>query len=882
MKRAANIGKRIRKMNNKGLSILELIIAIAIIGILSVSIVHSMVTSSKTYYKSSTEAQLQSEAQLVANSITEIAIDSYSAKDKMEGSMAADFGVNDAEKYDTTDKKVLVLYSQEANGTQYQYAVVRNRLTNNLELRERTNSGSGWSKEVQWAVLANYIADFSPNADRVDAENMLTFELTYTKQDASNGNLRKYKGNYQVLMRNKLYAGTPTVSNNDPTQVSLSMTLVPKNVYLDVKGSQTPGDTGDRVTGYHITTIDDTNAGSVTADSAGVASGVPMTATIMPGTYNDNIKWEIVNGGAGAFYFIPADNAAGRETSAVLGSDVKLQWDANRDMSGVTTDAFDVIASKSVDVTQPGSTETTTVTAGPKKVSFKIRRIRSMSLRPTMGMTTWQEEFTTDYGGTKSEEATYYAKAAGNSYENMTILSSAIAPYIENGGKIEWKLYMKRNETESWRDITNSAEDGRLYASLAPGGTLNANGGMATISFGTAAANGQLYKIETTSLWDRTRSASLVIGLAPRGGGNSDGFYSRGYYVDLLSWVQSNPKYAGVTDLQNVTVTSSGGTSEAASYRIVQRDGRWYLLYDYNAAYYSGQQRLSFYEALQDIHLDIVNQNGKHGDIDAPKSEAEGATGSILHYYTLPVYVNKIAPTVNRLVLKKGDAKTLNVQTAYYNLHDSSFFGVYIGNDGDAEAMKENLNKSGLNETNQYLAFSIDASQYGGLYEYRDSIKTNLTAKNTTRAYNPNPMRVRLTADDYYILSGYGSSSNNENGTPKDAGSVEVKLGSGVNQQLRKSSYVDYIVLIANVAGADAFVTCPATGSADPKIDWANFKSAVDGADSRNNAVSVNGYNAVGDPVTGIAKAYKDGNKYKLIYKGVEYTYNQTYKYWAK
>lgn len=886
MKRAVNIDKRIRKMNNKGLSILELIIAIAIIGILSVSIVHSMVSSSKTYYKSSTEAQLQSEAQLVANSITEIAIDSFSAKDKMEGSDASDFGVDDSTTYDTTDKKVLLLYSKEAGGTQYQYAVVRNKKTNNLELIERVNSSGSWSRTPS-AVLANYISDFEPDTSRVDTENMLSFKLTYQKQDASDGNIREYKGNYQVLMRNKLYAGTSTVSNNNPSQVKVSMTLVPKVIYLDVKGSQVAGETGiDYVTGYHVTTINDNpgSVGTITEDIShpGSAVGVSLTATVMPTIYNTDVDWKLSNVNKDYFYFIKDDGTkVDNSDDGPLTPAVKLQWDKNKNMKDLLVDSFDAIASKTVTVTQPGSTASTDVTAGPKKVSIKIRRIRQMSLRPTTGMTTWQKEFTTDCGGTQSAEATYYAKIAGNGYENMIIQSSALAPNVENGGGIEWKLSMKMSETEPWREIT-SADDMRLYARLTPGNPSIANGGLATISFGSAAANGQLYKIETTSTWDQTRSASMIIGVAPRGGGNSDGFYSRGYYVDLLSWVQSNPKYTGVTDLQNVTVKSSGGTSEAASYKIVQRDGRWYLLYDYNAAYYSGEQRLNFYQALQDLQLEIVNQTGNLGNINAPNGTDKGATGNILHYYTLPVYVNKIAPTVERMVLKKGDARTLNVQTAYYNLHDSSFFGVYIGDDGDAEAMKENLNKSGLNESNQYLAFSIDPSQYGGLYTYRDSIKTNLSVKNTTRAYNPNPMKVRLTADDYYVLSKYGADSNNSNGTPTSAGSAEVKIGSGENMQLYKSSYVDYIVYIANVAGADAFVSCPATGDADSDVRWATFKANVDGANSRNNAVDVNGYNANGDLVRGIGQAYKDGNKYKLIYKGVEYTYNQTYKYWAK
>lgn len=889
MKKVSNREIARKLMKNKGLTIIELVIAIAIIGILSVSIVQSMVSSSKTYYKSSTEAQLQSEAQLVANSITDLAIDSYDAKDKFEGSLQSDFGIDDA-TYETSEKNVLVLYAKTSDGSQYQYAVVRKKAQDELMLFERTDKTGSWATSS--AVLANYISAFMvPDIARVENENMLSFELTYKKQDSSTGTMREYKGNYQVLMRNKLYAGKVPVSGNDTDPASLKVLLTPKTVYLDVKGDTSQAGT-DNLTGYHVGTIDDNQPKNVSYTN-GIANGVEINAEVIPEKYNKAITYKIQNVDDGYFYFVDTTDSDAKKKKVILNpAGVALKWDENKNFAQLNVDGFDVI------VTKEGVTdaEGNPITAPAKKTAFKIRRIRSLSLRPVSGASFWKSIYKTDYNGVESAEANYYVESENGAYKDVTIQSSAIAPFIENGGRITWKLYMKENETDPWKEIVD-ANDKKLYAQITASSPV-ANGGIATLSFGTAAANGQLYKIETTSQWDPTRKGELVIGVAPTGGGNSSGFYSRGYYIDLLSWVQSNYRYDGITQLLKAELTSAGGTSEYAGYKVVERNGRWYLLYDYNAAHYSGAQRLNFYTSVQTLDIVITNQTNQKGNLGVIGSD-QGGKDTKLSYYTLPVNVHRIpnsdGSVEKRIVLKKGASTVLRVQTEYYNVHDRSMFGVYIGDKGDPDAMELNLNKAGLNESNKFLSFSIDEAQYGGLYSFQDTIKTEVTAKASTKAYNPNPMKVRCTADDFYVLSGYGANSNDANGgaifvqTKTDLGdaggyaSNDAQLRQQFTKDLYMSSYADYTVYIANVEGQNVFVSCPHTSALDANLDWdTKFKNSVNAANQKSNAVAIDGYNADGDLVTGIARAYKSGTKYKLIYKGTEYTYNQTYKYWAK
>ena len=883
-----------RRKRHKGLSIIEVVVAIAIIGILSASLVHSMVSSSKTYYKSSTEAQLQSEAQLVANSITDIAVDSYNATDQMSDAMKADFGVTDT-TYDTATGKLLVLYSKSVDASggviDSQYAVIRKTGTDELYLIERTNSGSGWSRNE--AVLANYISDFSvSDIARVQTENMLSFELAYSRQDSNKGTMRTYKGNYQVLMRNKQYAGVGSVSSNTANDVKLVLNVTPKVVYLDVKGSTDSSKKGkDFITSYHAGNV------SVGTDTDGVSTGVEIRGSVLPVAYNDDITWRISNVDDGYFFFKDPDDAENPyKKSAVLDAQPKLYWKSEKDMSQLTVDSFEVVMSKDIVVSgtdESGNPVDKTVKANPKKVSFKIRRIRSLGLRPTAGATQWKPIYTTELGGTQSEEASYYAEATSAGVKDVTIQSSAVAPFVENGGTVTWKLYMKKeNSTADWKEVTTES-DKKLYAELIPVSNLG-NGGIATLSFGSAAYNGQLYKIVTQSEWDPTRTAEIVIGVAPVGGGDNSGFFSRGYYIDLLSWVQTNEKYDAITMLKDASLGAAGGTSEKSGYKLTQRDGRYYLLYDYNAAYYSGEDRINLYNKVQTLEIAIKNQTGNAGNDGLG---IEGSTVSNLMYITMPVYTHRIpnvaVDTATPIILKKGTTMPLRVQTEYYNIHDRSMLGVYIGDKGDSSALEVNLNKSGLNNSNTYLSFGIDESQYGGLYSFKDSIKVDLSAKANIKAYNPNPMTVRLTADDFYVLARYGVNSNKANGDytypTNDTGeikSVDVDGGNGVkNLEPRVSSYAEYMVYIANVEGQNVFVPCPdtSTKATDPEMDWSTkFESSVNGADSRSKAVNVTCYKADGTRVTDIAKAYKSGGKYKLVYNGTEYTYNRTYKYWQK
>lgn len=99
---------RKRKLKKQGFSIVEFLVAFGILSVIVTTVGYMMTTSSKTYSGLSTEAQLQSEAQLVANGISELAIDSFDAGNTAESDYTCQID-------DSVSDKLVLLSEQEQN-----------------------------------------------------------------------------------------------------------------------------------------------------------------------------------------------------------------------------------------------------------------------------------------------------------------------------------------------------------------------------------------------------------------------------------------------------------------------------------------------------------------------------------------------------------------------------------------------------------------------------------------------------------------------------------------------------------------------------------------------------------------------------------------------
>lgn len=107
--------KRIFKLGNKGLSMVELLCAISILGLVSTAVTSVMVVSADSYQRGSSETEVQQEAQLVANQISDLLIDSTAQVTYASNTLTIEQGtVKYKVRYDSGEKKLY--YSQEIGG----------------------------------------------------------------------------------------------------------------------------------------------------------------------------------------------------------------------------------------------------------------------------------------------------------------------------------------------------------------------------------------------------------------------------------------------------------------------------------------------------------------------------------------------------------------------------------------------------------------------------------------------------------------------------------------------------------------------------------------------------------------------------------------------
>ena len=224
-----------RKLNNHGFSLVEFLIAVAILGVVSLTIYSFMNTGARFYQRTSADADIQSEAQLAANTISDLIVDcevNISYDDTITNV------VSGSGESGTIPVNGRIL---EISNRNYQFLIFH-RDTNLFYLERRPSAGDPTQYEAynidNAELLAQNITEFEVDLSRVSGKgkgkNIVTFTMTYEKGG------RTYRGNYQVNLRNAI-----TVSANGITPVTdeenlTRITITPSPVTIDVKGRENP------------------------------------------------------------------------------------------------------------------------------------------------------------------------------------------------------------------------------------------------------------------------------------------------------------------------------------------------------------------------------------------------------------------------------------------------------------------------------------------------------------------------------------------------------------------------------------------------------------------------------------------------------------------
>ena len=182
------------KLNNRGLTLIELIAVIAIIGVFGV-VIASFITSTANFYRHASDtANVQRNMQNTLESIENLILDtnqsiSYQADDRV---VENDIGQNEAVK------KLLVMESvtEDDRGNKIETVDVLRWCPDEQKLyyiRNPKNYGT-----IYGDVLAENVSGFNVDISKARTEGVLRFQLSMTKRG------EKITQTYTVALRNQL------------------------------------------------------------------------------------------------------------------------------------------------------------------------------------------------------------------------------------------------------------------------------------------------------------------------------------------------------------------------------------------------------------------------------------------------------------------------------------------------------------------------------------------------------------------------------------------------------------------------------------------------------------------------------------------------------
>lgn len=821
--------------NNKGFSMVELLVAFGIMGVIVTTVGYMMTTSSKTYSSLSTESQLQSEAQLVANAISELAIDSFDAGNTLEAKYEC--------KIDPAVNDFLVLMSKDKNGgsyknTRYQISHEGNELY--LITQEYDSSADSYIAYNK-SLLGQYITGFTVNLNRVKDDNLIAFQLIYTK------NGRSYTGDYQVYMRNKAYTDSDKPDPSSPTSQFRKLLLTPSTIIIDIKGNQTTG-VAEPVGWY---------SGRVDASAMkSMATKITFTATpYYSGSVPDKTSaWKLQKADS-RFWKLSTDNDDGTSTKAAT---TDLKWvspTTGASIKDSPNSEFEVVA-----------THTTPENNSKSQIAnVMLRMVRSITMNAS-GISEWK----TEYEGSKYGYATRATDAQGFAAAGSSV---AIIPSINQSNvstDLTWQLYVSSADaSDAWVLCTDTG-----LATLGRGSNKSNS-----IKLGKNVSSAKRFKVVATSVFDPTVSGEYIFGILPtKQPDPSPGDHSRGYKLDFWGYVQKHkPQSDAPTPTKIKSISILPGGDDTAVTDEDKNNGNLNVKYhwdpatntfyaDINQYSYSADQRRNFYKG-RILYIWVT--------YEYEQTEYEWQTGKYVtktyeytgkfEYELKQVEIEPVDRTgsvdqpVGYLCIKKGKTKELETRTHYYNLTARKEWGMYVKEnltgssgaiDSNSTEFSTNLNRDGWENSNQYLSLR-DTSTYGNANLYNDVASVSIGANSSTKEYPVNYLTLRVTLDDYYNLPGNDT-----------------------------HSYYDYRVYIANVEGQDVYLPGPRailTGSPSTTIGWPK-----DIPETESNAVTITGISTDGVYVKNQAKVYRDGKKYKCIYNSHTYTYDATNNYWKK
>jgi prepilin-type N-terminal cleavage/methylation domain-containing protein len=257
------------RKDQKGFTLVELLIAVAILSVVTATVAGFIVVGSKTYASANNDITIQQEAQLALNQMSDVMIDttrSINYAGHRTGSAESQQVLKDSEFTFEPDAKSLTMYNgeavavasaggsgstdteiQEGNGNQnYQFYWVKDDETlyyHEIDVKETFPDIDLSDSSAGWEVLAEHVTDFSVDLTQVEEKRVVALELTFEM-----GN-KEYTTSNNVTVRNRILTNDVEIAALDKT---VTLTVIPKKSSVILEPGETYHFSTPKVTGKNI------------------------------------------------------------------------------------------------------------------------------------------------------------------------------------------------------------------------------------------------------------------------------------------------------------------------------------------------------------------------------------------------------------------------------------------------------------------------------------------------------------------------------------------------------------------------------------------------------------------------------------------------------
>jgi prepilin-type N-terminal cleavage/methylation domain-containing protein len=274
------------KKDQGGFTLVELLIAVAIMSIVLAVVCGFIVVGSKTYASANNDITVQQEAQLALNQMSDVLIDTTRSINYVgyDAGGTPSSALKDAEFTFEPEGKSLIMYNGEA--------------TVKADGTEEIEEGNGnrnyqfyWDKEDEtlyyidipytdktfpsvgaagWEVLAEHVTAFSVDLTQVEEKRAVSLELTFEM-----GN-KEYKTANNITVRNRVLINDVEI---EPLDKSVTLSVIPKKSSVILEPGETyhfstPKVTGKNILDKSVTWTIDGGAGATDSYFTDAANGI--------------------------------------------------------------------------------------------------------------------------------------------------------------------------------------------------------------------------------------------------------------------------------------------------------------------------------------------------------------------------------------------------------------------------------------------------------------------------------------------------------------------------------------------------------------------------------------------------------------------------------